>query len=138
MPNYCQITIAGHVGRDPETRYSTDGKAVSNFSVAYSYRTKGEKATTWFRVAAFDKTADVVSQYVKKGTPVLVSGEMRSREYTDKDGNKRESWEIACNRLVLLGGKSDSDEGETVAQMQKARGKPAGSIGDLEDDPLPF
>lgn len=130
MPNYAKTIVIGHVGRDPETRFMTDGKAVCNFSVAYSEKIKGQDATTWYRVSCFDKTAEVAGKYVKKGAPVMVEGRMREREWQDKDGNKRTQWELICDRLVLLAGRQDGE-----ALQQKA--KPAARQSSTDED-VPF
>lgn len=135
MANYSQTTVIGHVGRDPETRYTTDGKAVANFSVAYSEKVKGQDHTTWYRVSCFDKTAEVAGKYVRKGAPVMVVGRMREREWQDKDGNKRTQWELMCDRLVLLGSRQEGAQENQPARP--AEGKPSGSLGDMESD-IPF
>lgn len=98
-----------------------DGKQVANFSVAVK---TGKEETTWFRVSLFGKTAEIAEKYVKKGNAVYIEGDLKAREWTDKEGNKRTSIEIAGNKLVLLGKKEDEKKEE-------------GAFADLESD-LPF
>ena len=98
MPNLNQVTIIGHLGRDPEVRYLPSGEAACNFSVAVTENWKakdGEKKehTEWFRVAFFGKLAEVCGEYLKKGSAVYVQGRQRTREY-EKDGVTKQSVEL--------------------------------------------
>lgn len=142
MPNYANATIVGHVGRDPEMRYLPDGKAVAQFSVATTRKVKGNGQTTWWRVSAFGRTAEVAGEYVKKGAPVLISGEPMLREYTTDSGEKRSSLEITADRLTLLGRKGDGGEQreERPVERETQRAAPlpkGGGIEDMDSD-LPF
>lgn len=134
MPNYAKTIVMGHVGRDPESRFTTEGSAVCNFSVAYSEKVKGQDSTTWYRVSCFGKTAEVAGEYVRKGAPVMVEGRMREREWQDKDGNKRTQWELMCDRLVLLGSRQDGNAQSAPAQ-RKATPKMSAEDADRE---IPF
>ncbi len=103
MPNYCSITIAGHLGRAPEVKFLTDGKAVANFSIAVTEKRKGkDDETTWFNISAFGQTAENVGKYLDKGRAALVQGRIRSRKYQDKDGNDKVAWEVLADRVVFL------------------------------------
>jgi single-strand DNA-binding protein len=130
MPNYQKTIVVGHVGKDPETRYMPNGDAVTSFSVAYTEKGKSGDKTTWFNCATFKKTAEVASQYVKKGAPVLVEGRIQEDEWTDKDGAKRRSWKLIVDRLQLLGVKSDAGE------PAKPKGRD-GHFDDMDSD-IPF
>ena len=104
MSNYNKIVIVGRVGRDPEVRTTTTGKQVADFSVAVN-RNKGkgtEDVTDWFRVSAWDRLAEVTSNYLTKGRLVLVEGRMQCRKYTDASGNNRESWEVTADNMQIL------------------------------------
>lgn len=116
--SYSKTIIEGRVGKEPETRYAANGKAICNFSVAVSEKRGGEEETTWFRVVTFEKTAEIAQQYVRKGGSVLIEGRMKSRQWDDKEGNKRESWELVCDRLVLLGGRQDGASAPQPARPQ--------------------
>jgi single-strand DNA-binding protein len=102
MAGYQRVIIMGNLGRDPEVRYAQSGKAVCTINVAVTERKDGE--TEWFRVVAFDKTAETSSQYLKKGSQVCVEGRLRTREY-EKDGEKKKSVELIADRVVFVGAK---------------------------------
>jgi single-strand DNA-binding protein len=131
--SYQTLVILGNVGKDPEVRTLNSGDPVANFSIAVSERRKGEDHTTWFRCNAFGKTAEVVRDYVRKGSKVLVQGRIQTREY-EKDGITRQSWEVVVDRLSLESPKSDSS-GDTFGG-----GNSGYSGGGLDDDPdaIPF
>ena len=92
MASINKVIIVGNLGRDPETRYTTGGEAICNIAVATSDRWKdkatGEQreATEWHRISAFGKLAEIMGQYLKKGSQVYIEGKIRTRKYTDKDG----------------------------------------------------
>jgi single-strand DNA-binding protein len=110
-----QITIVGNLGRDPEMRYTPSGVPVANFSVATSKRFQGQdgqwqEKTIWFRVTAWRKTAENVSQYLTKGSKVLVVGEIEEpRTYVDRDGNTQVSLDVTAQTIRFL-----STRGETT------------------------
>lgn len=103
---YAKMQIIGHLGRDPEMRYTPQNKAVTEFSVAVSQSTKvnGEwvEATDWFRVSVWGAQAETAAEKYKKGSKVLVDGRFRSREYVAGDGTKRISLEITADTVVGL------------------------------------
>ena len=131
--SYQTLVIRGNVGKDPEVRTLNSGDAVANFSIAVSERRKGEDHTTWFRCNAFGKTAEVVRDYVRKGSKVLVQGRIQTREY-EKDGITRQSWDVMVDRLSLESPKSENS-GDTFGG-----GNTGYSGGGLDDDPdaIPF
>lgn len=144
MASLNRTQIIGNVGRDPEVRYTTSGKAVCSFSVACSetWTTGGERHehTEWFRVQMWDRMAEVAGEYLKKGSQVYVEGRLRTRQYQDKDGNDRTTTELIGDRMVLLGRRDDAD-GEKP--KQKPAQKPAqkantGTGFDDMDDDIPF
>ena len=111
-----KIIVIGHLGRDPEMRYTPNGQSVTSFSVASSrrYRTSdGEQReeTEWFNVSAFGRLADTCNQYLSKGRQVYVEGRLRGRSYTDRDGQPRYSLEINANEVHFLGGRGDNEDG---------------------------
>jgi single-strand DNA-binding protein len=113
------IIIAGHLGRDPEMRYTPSGQAVTNFSVAVSdnyTNSNGERIerTIWFRISAWGKQAEICNQYVKKGSKVLVEGRMNAdpatggpRVWTSQDGSPRASFEVTANTVRFLSSRDD-------------------------------
>lgn len=111
-----RIQIIGHLGRDPEMRYTSQGTPVTNFTIAVSERRKDRDGnaydeTEWFRVSAWDKLAEICNEYLAKGRQVYVEGPLRTRKYTDRDGIERTSLEITARDIVLLGGRGEGDRG---------------------------
>lgn len=108
-----QVTLVGNLGRDPEMRYTPSGVAVVNFSLATSKRWQSpdgewQDKTLWFRVAAWRKLAETVSEYLHKGSRVLVIGEMEeARPWTDKDGNTQASLEVTAQVVKFLSSKAE-------------------------------
>jgi len=110
MAGYNRIEIIGHVGRTPEMKTTPSGKSVCSFSVAVSERKDGE--TQWFSVQAWEKLAEICGKYLVKGSQAMVTGRMQSRKYEDKEGNKREAWEIIAREMVMLGSKGEAQSSE--------------------------
>lgn len=130
------ITVAGQLGKDAEIRYLPNGDPVASFSVADSQGK--DKPTIWWRASIFGKRAESLGPYLTKGQAVTISGSITEREYTDKDGNKRQAQEIRVNDLALQGGKR---EGPAPAQRQAPAPTPrhAGGSGfDDLDSEIPF
>ena len=104
------IAIKGRLVRDPEIRQTQSGVSVTNITVAVdrSYSAGGEKQTDFFDCVFWRQGAEFVSKYFKKGKEIIVTGEMQSRKWQDKDGNNRISWEIQNAHAEFCGGKSDN------------------------------
>ena len=144
----------GNLGRDPESRYTASGEAICNFSIACTETWKdkqtGERKemTEWVRISAFGKLAEICSQYLKKGSQVYVEGSLRTRKWTDKDGQERYTTEIRCDDMKMLGsrqgmgapagggGGGGYDEPADYAPAPP-KNKPKPSFDDLGDD-IPF
>lgn len=135
VPNINRVTIAGHLGKDPEVRYTASGTACANLSVATSEKWKdkstGEKQerTEWHRIVVWGQPAEYVGKYARKGNAVLVEGKIQTRKWQDRDGNDRYSTEIVASSVDIL---TRSDSG----QAEPAR-EPAGAGGGMDDD-IPF
>lgn len=114
MAGVNKAIIIGRLGQDPEIRYFQDGTAVANFSVATSEEWKdketGEKRerTEWHRIVAFKRLAEICGQYLAKGRQVYIEGRIQTREWEDRDGNKRYTTEIVASTMQMLGSKSDA------------------------------
>ncbi len=106
--NLCQFI--GRLGKDPETRYTPDGTAVSTFPLAVGWKSKDKDGTEWVRCVSFGKLAETVGQYLHKGKQCYVSGRLNTRKYQDKDGVDRYSTEVNLERMQLLGSKDGRDE----------------------------
>jgi single-strand DNA-binding protein len=117
MASVNKVILLGNLGRDPETRYTTGGDAVTNLNIATSEQWKdknGEKQerTEWHRVVLFGRQAEIAGEYLKKGRSVYIEGRLQTRKYTDKDGVEKYSTEIVADRMQLLGSGRDSAGGE--------------------------
>jgi single-strand DNA-binding protein len=104
---YQKIVIVGNIGKTPEIKYTPQGKAVCSFSVAVTEGIDKEH-TEWFSVEVWEKTAEAVSKYCDKGSPVLVEGRLKTRKWTDKDGNARYSTDLKATRVEFLGRSGDA------------------------------
>lgn len=114
MAGVNKAIIVGHLGKDPEVRYTPQGKAVANFSVATSESwtdQQGQKQdkTEWHAIVVWGKTAELCGQYLAKGRLVYIEGRLQTREWNDKDGNKRRTTEILADKVTFL-----SPRGETT------------------------
>jgi len=98
--NSCNLI--GRLGRDPETRYTAGGKAVTNFTVAVDDGFGENKTTSWITVVAWEKTAELAQQYLAKGSQVAVEGRLKQRTWNDKEGAKHTVLEVVANRLDFL------------------------------------
>jgi single-strand DNA-binding protein len=109
-----KVILIGNLGKDAELRNTTSGMQIASLRLATTDRRKDSAGqwtdhTEWHSVVAFDKLADLMERFGKKGKPLYVEGRIQTREYTDKDGQKRWSTEIIAGEIRLLGGREDSD-----------------------------
>ena len=112
MASVNKVILLGNLGRDPETRYTTGGDAVTNLRIATSEQWKdksGEKQerTEWHSVVLFGRQAEIAGEYLKKGRSVYIEGRLQTRKYTDKEGVEKYSTEIVADRMQLLGGRGE-------------------------------
>lgn len=134
MSDLNQCNFIGRLGRDPEIKYLPSGNAVANFSIAVSESWKnkatGEKEgkTTWVNLTAFNKLAEVIGQYLKKGSKVFVSGRFGTREW-EKDGVKKYSYEFTVSEMQML---------DSKPQVGAAHGQQESVAAQDFDDELPF
>jgi single-strand DNA-binding protein len=150
-----RVILVGRLGRDPETRYTGGGQAVANFSLATdeSYRDKNgerQKRTEWHKIVVWGKQAEIAQQYLKKGSLVFIEGRIQSREWQDKEGQKRTSFEIVANNFRMLGGRADgaaagggsyssSSRGEEHEQPAQGDDFVSGGAGpEISDEDIPF
>jgi single-strand DNA-binding protein len=125
-----KVILVGRLGRDPETRYTGGGSAVANFSIATDETFKDrngerQKRTEWHKIVVWGKQAEIAQQYLKKGSLIFIEGRIQSREWQDKEGQKRTSFEIVANNFRMLGGRGDG---------AAAAGAGAGAGGGRHDD----
>ncbi|PWF54988.1 single-stranded DNA-binding protein [Massilia glaciei] len=165
MASVNKVIIVGNLGRDPEIRYMPSGDAIANIAVATSYKSKdkntgeAKELTEWHRISFFGRLAEVVGQYLKKGSSVYVEGRLQTRKYTDKDGVEKYATDIVAENMQMLGGRqgaggdSGTDEGHdsqpqhrpAPAQRQtpsapaaRTAPRPAPNFLDMDDDQIPF
>ena len=147
MASLNKVMLIGNLGRDPEIRYTPDGSPVANFSLAttdYWTDKNGtrQERTEWHNIVAWSRLADLSKRFLAKGRQVYVEGRLRTREWTDRDGNKRRSTEIIASQMVLLGARGESVEQAPAAAPQAAGGyseaEPAIEEGGITDNDLPF
>lgn len=112
------IAVMGRLARDPELRQTTTGKSVASFTIACDRGRKdanGQKQTDWLNVVSWDKTAEFVCRYFRKGSLVVVDGRLQSRSYQDKDGNNRTAVEIVAQNVNFSGEKTNSEPASAPA-----------------------
>jgi single-strand DNA-binding protein len=141
-----KIQIIGNLGRDPELRYTPNGRPVASFTVAVNQSTKNQQtnewieSTDWFRVSVWGDRGERAAESLRKGSRVFVDGRFRTREYEANDGQKRLSLDITADTVLGLD-KRENAEG-TFAGAPAAAGAPAGGrpggFDDTEIDELPF
>jgi single-strand DNA-binding protein len=141
MAGINKATILGRVGKDPETRFTGSGKAVTSLSIATS-RGKGDaEVTEWHNIVAWEKSAEIIGEHVKKGDLLYVEGQLQTRKWQDKDGNDRYTTEIVVRDFMLIGKterRASSDEAPAASKPSKATAQSGGgSIGEMDDD-IPF
>ncbi len=122
---YQRTVVVGHLGRDPELRYTPSGQAVCSFSVATTRRWtdrsgQDQEKTTWFRVSVWGKQAESCHQFLKKGRLVLVEGEVDASSWMGQDGQPRASLELSARNVRFLGGRES--EGAGMATVGAGRG----------------
>ena len=128
-----KVIIVGNLGQDPEGRFTPQGTAVTNLSVATNESWKNQNGeiqdrTEWHRVVMYGKMAETANEYMKKGQMVYVEGRLQTNEWEDQNQVKRKTTEIRCDNFTMLGRRSDSPQGTTV-QTNKTED---------QDDDLPF
>lgn len=138
-----RVILTGFVGRDPELKYTPQGSAIANYSLATdeSYKDKqGKKVdkTEWHRVTVFGRAAETVGEYVKKGTQLLVEGKLQTRSWDTDSGEKRYMTEIVQQRMEFLGKKSDNGGGNNQSQSNTSGGDQSSNYGTSSTENLPF
>jgi single-strand DNA-binding protein len=136
-----KIVLVGHLGADPESRFTPSGVAVSTFNMATNESWKNkegeyEDRTEWHRIVLYGKAAETASEYMKKGQLAYVEGRIRTRSWEDKDGMTRYTTEVLGDRFTMLGRKSENKSTAAPAEADASAGGGGGGGGD--DDDLPF
>jgi len=139
MASVNKVILIGNLGRDPELRYTPGGQAVANFTLATNERftsKDGEKQerTEWHRIVAWGRTGELCAQYLSKGRSVYVEGRLQTREWEDKEGQKRRTTEIVATTVQFLGGRGEGGSGGSGAMSEG--GFDAGSPPPPDDVPF--
>lgn len=139
-----KVILIGNLGADPETRAMPNGNTACNIRIATSEQWKDKESgenkerTEWHNVAAFGKLAEIMGEYLQKGSKVYIEGSLRTRKWEDKQGNDRYTTEIIANEMQMLDGRPQgNDQQERPARQQQSRGRsrPARQqMDDLPDD----
>lgn len=157
MASLNKVQLIGNCGRDPEMRYLPSGQAVTSISVATTSKRKDKNSgetiedTQWHRVQFFDRLAEIVGEYVKKGKPIYVEGRLKYGKFTNKDGVEQNTCDIVATELQLLGGRDEqaaprsanapaqNQQRSANTQQRQPAARPTGDSGfdDLDDD-IPF
>ncbi|MAG00468.1 MAG: single-stranded DNA-binding protein [Acidiferrobacteraceae bacterium] len=147
-----KVILIGNLGQDPDVRYSADGRAIANISVAttdsWKDKNTGERQdrTEWHRVVFFGKLAEIVAEYLKKGSQVYIEGRLQTRKWQDKSGQDRYTTEVVVDgfngTMQMLdsrgGGRaSQPSGGDYGGSSEPPSGQPGGGLGDPDDD-IPF
>jgi single-strand DNA-binding protein len=155
-----KVILVGNLGKDPETRYMPNGKAVTNFSIATSEswtdKQSGDKQerTEWHNIVMFEKLAEIAAEYLRKGSQVYVEGSLRTRKWQDKEGKDRYTTEIVARDMQMLGGRGGAAGGggmggggmggesqsrsRPAAVEERGGGAPSGADEGGFDDDIPF
>jgi len=135
-----KVMIIGHLGRDPEMRYTPSGRPVTTFTVATSRSwntVDGERhsETEWFNVVAWGNLAEICKQYLTKGQQVYVEGRLQTRRWDDKEGNKHSSVEVVANEMMMLGERRDANNAPSHP-AETASEEP--ELPSTDEDEFPF
>ena len=133
-----KVMIIGHLGRDPEMRYTPSGRPVTSFSLATSRNwttADGERRseTEWFNIVAWGSLAEICNQYLKKGQHVYIEGRLQTRRWEDEEGNKRSSVEVVAREMIMLGDRHEKAEGEAESKVESEVNYPRS-----DEDEFPF
>ena len=148
MKGVNRVTIIGTLGRDPETKTFPNGGSLTQFSIATTEKWKDKNSgeqkehTEWHRIVASNRLGEIAQQYLKKGSKVYIEGKLKTRQWTDQNGQERYTTEISANELQMLDSKGDSNYQQNQSQNTQqgyAQPKPQAQSNPLDDsDELPF
>ena len=134
-----KVILIGNLGQDPEARFTPQGTAVTNLSIATNESWKDQSGETqdrteWHRVVMYGRMAETAAEYMKKGQMVYVEGRLNTREWEDQNQIKRKTTEIRCDNFTMLGRRSDAPAGQSQGAMSPSPSAPDSEV----DDDLPF
>jgi len=137
-----KVILVGRLGKDPETRYTSSGQAVCNFSLATdeTYKDRAgerQKRTEWHRIVVWAKQAEIAQQYLHKGSLIYLEGRIQTRQWDDREGQKRTTVEIVANNFRMLGGRGDAAAAAAGAGTGSAETDVQTPAPAAEDAPAP-
>ena len=137
-----KVILIGRLGRDPELKYTPNGQAVANFSLATDRSWKGadgqkNRVATWHNIVAWGKPAEIIKEYMSKGREIYIEGRIDNRSYDDKEGNKKYISEVVVENFQFIGSRGDSGGADLGSEAPASQPSPA-DAGSGEDDDLPF
>jgi single-strand DNA-binding protein len=146
--SFNKIIVVGNLGRDPELRYTPQGNAVCNFSMATNEKRRdksgeSQDVTTWFRITLWGKQAENASKYLTKGSPVYIEGRLRVEEWSDRDGKLRHTLDVQATDMQFISSRGEEMSGSSGAHSQEqdfdemSGGASTGSQTPADDD-IPF
>jgi single-strand DNA-binding protein len=143
MGSVNKVILVGNLGRDAELRYTPGGAAVATLSLATTEtwndkEGQRQEKTEWHRVVLWGKQAETLSQYLQKGKQIYIEGRLQTRQWDDKDGNKRYTTEIRGDRIVLLSGGGGGGGGQRQRESGPAHPEPMDVGPELSEDDIPF
>jgi len=143
MAGINKVILIGNLGRDPELRHTTSGIPVANFTMATTERwsdQSGERQerTEWHKIVVWNKQAEICNEYLTKGKQVYVEGSLQTREWTDRDGNKRYTTEVKARTVQMLGRATDRPTESQAAPTAVADGGGQNREPSYEEDDVPF
>lgn len=149
-----KVILVGNLGKDPEVRYMSNGAAVANVSIATSESWKDKQSgevqerTEWHNVVFFNRLAEIVGEFLKKGSQVYIEGALRTRKYTDKNGIDRFATEIIASEMQMLGNRQGmggadipprfSNDSQVPAHHGASQAQPSNGFDQYDDDDIPF
>lgn len=143
-----KVILVGNLGKDPETRYTPAGRAITNFTIATSESWKDKQTgepqekTEWHRVVMFGRIAEIAAEYLRKGSQVYIEGKLQTRKWQDQSGQDRYTTEVVGNDMQMLGGRQGAgapamSEGGQGRRAPAQQDEPAVADATLDDD-IPF
>ena len=148
MSSLNKILLIGHLGKDPEMRYTPEGTPVATFSLATSENWTDKNGTRqehteWHNIVAWNRLADLSKRFLTKGRQVYIEGRLRTREWNDREGNRRRTSEVIVSQIVLLGSRSQSADAPVQTYDSGGTGNAAEqeqAFGDagITDNDIPF
>jgi len=126
-----RVILVGHLGGDPEMRYTSSGTPVTNFSLATNERWNNQdgerqERTEWHKIVTWSKLAEISNQYLTKGQLVFIEGRIQTREWDDRDGNKRRTTEIVASDMRMMSPRSSDGPRQEQEQKQEQKQEPVG------------